>query len=585
MAPPQSQKQRSRTGCLPCRKRRKKCDEQLPTCSRCIRLGSHCLWILPSQQLLSQCMNSASEGQPNDVLTGFSRTTLDPGTSSSQSDHNDLFQSIRSLHGPPVATGIFRTEIWSSVQQAHSKYFGAAGLATLELIASDALSVHPRSELADRHVSPESLSESPKPRANAWNYAQEYGPTVSWIPDSSGLNYDFDPDDAIPLIRRSIIMLGENKEPVFVEVEKFYLAFFTRYYYDYASITDLIILRARERFSTSDCLKQGMLSTAVLFRANYEQSDLANSLRDHVRELHSLAVHALQAELGNHQISPWVKLSGIMELVNHEYYAGNLSSYYHHLSQAAPLVKAVLQSNTMDLLNLAGEHTFDIRLFAWCDIMGSMALSRPTLIRYESEIPDLPQHSAIGEHHAHPDSGVEWIFGCPDVLAVLLARTTSLRHIEAPEEEKMARGKDIESFIRDSKFGLVRSKSSIMRVARLAAQELWRHAAILNIHHAIFKSNRSHPVVQDSVKNIVRLASTLKPGVSPDCFLSVPYFIAGFFAISHKHRHILRGRILGCGNERFLRHLAEALDDLWKDSGTMGGSASWTGDHPPKFIF
>jgi hypothetical protein len=280
-------------------------------------------------------MNSASEGQPSDVLTGFSRATLDPGTSSSQSDHNDLFQSIRSLHGPPVATGIFRTEIWSSVQQAHSKYFGAAGLATLELIASDALSVHPRSELADRHVSPESLSESPKPRANAWNYAQEYGPTVSWIPDSSGLNYDFDPDDAIPLIRRSIIMLGENKEPVFVEVEKFCmcgvwlrsltrlmydsdLAFFTRYYYDYASITDLIILRARERFSTSDCLKQGMLSTAVLFRANYEQSDLANSLRDHVRELHSLAVHALQAELGNHQISPWVKLSGIMELVNHE---------------------------------------------------------------------------------------------------------------------------------------------------------------------------------------------------------------------------------------------------------------------------
>jgi hypothetical protein len=137
----------------------------------------------------------------------------------------------------------------------------------------------------------------------------------------------------------------------------------------------------------------------------------------------------------------------------------------------------------MDLLNLAGEHTFDIRLFAWYDIMGSMALSRPTLIRYESEIPDLPQHSAIGEHHAHPDSGVEWIFGCPDVLAVLLARTTSLRHIEAPEEEKMARGKDIESFIRHSKFGLVRSKSSIMRVARLAAQELWRHAAILNIHH------------------------------------------------------------------------------------------------------
>lgn len=36
-------KARSRTGCLPCRTRRKKCDEALPSCSNCIRLDLTCL--------------------------------------------------------------------------------------------------------------------------------------------------------------------------------------------------------------------------------------------------------------------------------------------------------------------------------------------------------------------------------------------------------------------------------------------------------------------------------------------------------------------------------------------------------------
>ncbi|KDN35914.1 hypothetical protein RSAG8_11222, partial [Rhizoctonia solani AG-8 WAC10335] len=512
---------------------------------------------------------------------------VEASTSSSSSRyHHGSIHSTRS-HDHLAATGAFHSEIWSSGQRAYSTYYGVQGLALLESTALNSHPSHRFQSIADKDVGTEGLSDLARnvSMINKWDCARNYGPTVTWIPHNTAFNNDFDPDDAMSLIQQSIAMLGATQEPVFVEVENFYAAFFARYYYDYASITDLIILRARERFATSDCLKQGMLGTAVLFRANYENSGLTAPLRDHARELHSLAVKTLQVDLNNHTVSPWIKLSGVMELVNHEYYAGNLATYYHHLSQAASLVRMVLHSNTMDLLNLSGEHTFDIRLFAWCDIMGSMALSRPTLLSYESEIPSLLEHSVVGEHHAHPDKGVEWIFGCPDVLAVLLARTTSLRHADVSAEEKVTRGREIERLIRHSQFGRVRSKGSIMRVARLAAQELWRHAAILYIHHGVFKSDHDHPVMQDSVKQIIKIAATLKAGVNPDCFLSVPYFIAGFFATSPKHRHILRSRVLSCGNERFLRHLAEALDDLWKESDTAGGLTSWAGNHPPKFIF
>ncbi|CUA73084.1 Cytochrome c oxidase subunit 1 [Rhizoctonia solani] len=546
MAPPQSQKQRSRNGCLPCRKRRKKCDEQLPQV-----LG---LYLSLSEQL---------EPVPVD---------LSPAEANDNSSSSDSCDSILPAH--LAVTGPHHSGIWPSAERAHSTYYGAQGLALLESVASHS---HRSLPSIDKHIGAEEFAR--------WDYARIYGPTVTWIPYNTGLSNDFDPDDAMPLIKQSIALLGDTKEPVFVEVENFYLAFFARYYYDYASITDLIIYRARERFATSDCLKQGMLSTAVLFRANYENSGLTAPLRDHARELHSLAVKTLQVDLDNHTVSPWVKLSGVMELVNHDYYAGNLATYYHHLSQAASLVKMVLHSNNIDLLNLAGEHTFDIRLFAWCDIMGGMALSRPTLANYESDIPDPSVHRMVGEHHAHPDKGVEWIFGCPDVLAVLLARTTGLRHASVSSEEKATRGKEIERLVRESQFGLVRAKTSIMRAARLAAQELWRHAAILYLHHAIFKSERNHSGVQDSVKQIIKIAGTLKVGVNPDCFLSVPYFIAGFFATSPKHRHTLRSRVLSCGNERFLRHLAQALDELWNESDANGGLTSWAGNHPPKFIF
>ncbi|CAE6461785.1 hypothetical protein ACGC1H_003081 [Rhizoctonia solani] len=577
MVPPQSQKQRSRTGCLPCRKRRKKCDEQLPICARCSRIGgSQCYWLLPSQQVLGLYLSLSEQLEPASADLPRVKTIA-------SSDAYDSIQPTRHL----AASGEFHSKIWSSAQRAHSTYYGAHGLALLENVASNSHRAHRFQSSADKHVGPEELSDLAKDVSmsiNKWDYARSYGPTVTWTPYNTGLDSDFDPDDAMPLVQQSIAMLGDTKEPVFVEVENFYLAFFARYYYDYASITDLIIFRARERFATSDCLKQGMLSTAVLFRANYENSGLTAPLRDHARELHSLAVKTLQVDLDNHMVSPWVKLSGVMELVNHEYYAGNLATYYHRLSQAASLARMVLHNNTMDLLNLAGEHTFDIRLFAWCDIMGAMALSRPTLLDYESELPNPSEHNVVEEHHAHPDKGVEWIFGCPDVLAVLLARTTSLMHARVSPEEKMTCGREIERLIH-SQFGLVRAKSSLMRIARLAAQELWRHAAILYIHHVIFKSDHNHHVIQNSVKQIIKLAATLKAGVNPDCFLSVPYFIAGFFATSPKHRHILRSRVLSCGNERFLRHLAEALDDLWRESDTSGGLTSWAGDHPPKFIF
>ncbi|CAE6420057.1 unnamed protein product [Rhizoctonia solani] len=280
-------------------------------------------------------------------------------------------------------------------------------------------------------------------------------------------------------------------DPIFQDVRDFFTNFLTRFFYDYAAIHESLHVRIRRRFEASNTLRQGMLGMAALFRSNYGQSLVPASMRNYAKELHRLASQTIQLELENSHISPWVKLAGLWELMNYEYYAGNLSSYYHHLDQAAPIVRLAIGSNNIDLLKLSGEWTFDLRCFAWCDILSSMALSRPTLLNYESDIHNPLPHSDSSD----PDKGVEWIFGCPDVLTILLARTSALRHTRVSAEEKVARGCEIQQFMQDWKFQPLPSQRSALRVARLAAQEIWRHAAILYVHQSIFKSDSSHPLI------------------------------------------------------------------------------------------
>ncbi|CAE6341358.1 unnamed protein product [Rhizoctonia solani] len=394
-----------------------------------------------------------------------------------------------------------------------------------------------------------------------WEYAQEYGPRVVWPPEDRESNPDFDSEGTIDVVRKSIDALTRTVviEPAFQEILHFYSTYLSRMYYDYAIVNEDTMEWILQRYKISTAAKYAMLATATSFRANYEMTPSTSSLRDYAKELHFLALKHLDLELDDNETSPQDKLVALEEMTRYEYFANTSSTYYPHLIQSASVVREILQSDSIDLLSLGGKHTFDIRCFAWCDITNSMAASRPTLLTYESDL-ERAQHIDFEDAHSDPDKGVEWIFGCPDVIAVLMARTIALKHLRIPKEEKLSRGIKLERTI----------------LGWVGVQEMWRHAAIIHIHQAIFNSDPTHTSVRDSVKNIIKIASTLKPGVNPDCFLSIPYFIAGAFAISTKDRYTLKSRILGCGNERILRNLASNLEDVWAKTDSTGRFTSWS---------
>ncbi|KAH7336001.1 fungal-specific transcription factor domain-containing protein [Rhizoctonia solani] len=591
-----SYSQRSRSGCLTCRTKRKKCDEKRPSCSRCTRTSNRCIWPGQSEQ---DTDSRTSDSTPNemdsgDVFLSFPCSSGKTGSTAYPSGpdiNQPTSQQSTSLLNGSLFRGNSGSNVWelnTGSPWGHSLKAGTAlNLLHPTLpswsIARQSISARPTNDDISG-VSSRSLTYNRALGTRMWEYSQDFGPRILWPSRDVGDGDDYDPEGVMPLIRRSITTLRISEDPVFQEIINFYSIFLARYISNYAFVSDVLFSRVRRRFAASDSLKHGMIGTALLFRANYEGSPFTDSLRSRSKEQYQLGIRALRLELESDYLSPLVKIAGLVELMNYEYCAGYLSAYYHHLDQAAALVRTVMGNSAIDFLNLTGEQTFDVRCIAWYDTLSSMALARPTLLDYDPngrDLSSLPRRDDVLEL----DRGVEWLFGCPDVLIVLVARISTLRHARLSPEERTTRGIEIEQLVRSVQFRPVQAKTSTLRVARLAAQEACRHAAILYIHHAIFKSDASHPIVRDSVKTMIRIASILKPGFNPDCFIPVPYFIAGTFAESERDRRFLRSRVLSCGNERFLRNLAATLDELWKETDATGRLANWSGKHPPTFVF
>ncbi|QRV74755.1 Fungal specific transcription factor domain [Ceratobasidium sp. AG-Ba] len=394
---------------------------------------------------------------------------------------------------------------------------------------------------------------------------------------------DIDPEGLLAEVERSMRSIRLDGVENISDLYDFYLMFFSRLVFEPVRIYQNLASVLLERFQTSDVMRHSMLSIAFLYRSLYDKSASPIPLQAHAEKLHQMASQQVQLDIKNPNLSPAVKLSSLMEVLFYEYSSGGCDSYYQLLQQAQPFVRALMGGDIIDFMSLRGKETFDIRVFAWCDILSAMALSRPTLFTYETDIepllvvdPDAPPPIADDD-----DVGLEWMVGCPNVMIVLMARISALRDMNVSPEEKRARAEAIENSIRAWQARPSQTSNSFLKVVRMSAQEIWRHSMILFLYHAIFKVGPLHRAVKDAVRQIISLAQTIPAGRNPDIFLPVPYFLAGAVSISRKDRMFLRSRLLGCGKERALLDLVAVLDSVWKEMDTTGNSVDWSARAPP----
>jgi transcriptional activator protein UGA3 len=110
---------RSRTGCLTCRTRRKRCDSRGPQCANCARLNLTCEWQ-PQRKLVVESSSTPSSPNPSFHAVGPLRSSLDfwdslPGDLDGPSEIKHMLQYYIEAYVPSVSVAASATNYYTSL--------------------------------------------------------------------------------------------------------------------------------------------------------------------------------------------------------------------------------------------------------------------------------------------------------------------------------------------------------------------------------------------------------------------------------------------------------------------------------------
>jgi transcriptional activator protein UGA3 len=111
---------RSRTGCLTCRTRRKRCDSKHPQCSNCTRLNLTCEWQPQRKIVVESSSSSAPSPSPRLQIAEPSGSSLDfwdllPGNLDEVSEKKHILQYYIEAYVPSVSVATSATNYYTSL--------------------------------------------------------------------------------------------------------------------------------------------------------------------------------------------------------------------------------------------------------------------------------------------------------------------------------------------------------------------------------------------------------------------------------------------------------------------------------------
>ncbi|KAG8732763.1 hypothetical protein FRC12_019140 [Ceratobasidium sp. 428] len=213
--------QRSRHGCLTCRRKRKKCDEERPECLRCMKSNSQCMWPTTSSYL------SLSGESPRLVTGPTMRDTAPTSLSllntpnrhvetadscvttmitSSQNILPDRARQTNCWQGLPVSSGNMGPSSLNFLSVSSGGRFDS-------LLGSNGSNLPSNTETFSHqlrslgHVQGPSCGNGTRTSMSSSNMTSEEDTDDEW-----------DPDGALLVIRRSITVLGNIYDPDFHEL-------------------------------------------------------------------------------------------------------------------------------------------------------------------------------------------------------------------------------------------------------------------------------------------------------------------------------------------------------------------------------
>ncbi|QRV93020.1 Fungal specific transcription factor domain [Ceratobasidium sp. AG-Ba] len=152
--------------------------------------------------------------------------------------------------------------------------------------------------------------------------------------------------------------------------------------------------------------------------------------------------------------------------------------------------------------------------------------------------------ATIYEAESNDRIGLQWKSGLPDEFLFLLGQMNMLRQDCALAIDS-ATIHNLQLQIDNFQPVLNRRSDSYLYIERLMVQECWRQFMYIYLYMGLCGANSHDARVAKAVRKFIMVLEQVKPGRTPDSFLVTPMSLAGIAAHKKRHRDVIRGRLRG----------------------------------------
>ncbi|KAJ1305773.1 hypothetical protein OPQ81_010503 [Rhizoctonia solani] len=235
---------------------------------------------------------------------------------------------------------------------------------------------------------------------------------------------------------------------------------------------------------------------------------------------------------------------------------------------AAKIPSMWSSGSTVSLAYAISTPRYEISKFILWDIIYAVAFGIPSILQYDTT------HLSMDTRQ----TPLEWVYGCPLPFVILLAKINAFRSTCVPTNP--GDWQEVEMHLKQwSPKPTYADKDSCKAIGRFAIQESWRQALYIYLYMGMCGADSADPRVAASVRQIVRLSSTIETTSPLGIHLFVPCLIASTAARVEQHRATLRTRIHASreANSWIMRgaDFVPVLDHLWHGAAHRGRPVKW----------
>ncbi|KAJ1305774.1 hypothetical protein OPQ81_010504 [Rhizoctonia solani] len=534
------------TSCLTCKRRRKKCDQGRPACQKCTEGGYVCLGYDHIHQRRATKLESGES---------YYGTSLESG-------RQHLLVDISSQ--PLVAL---------SYGSSEPSFYGPTGhITSADDLPDPSFRTEPCSSLVAIN-NPTQDVPSPSP-SNASSEAQE---TPFHVSNRRNFNFLIGAQTA-----QTLSILSPNMRQMIHYVLNQYdrvldSVYFKPKSHQVAAIRQLVVTRLQ----ASSITRCGMLLVIKMIKSvlDGEASNNQVTFKQSVERFEG-QLHRVKAQYSD-PVEIQYLLNGLLEATFLKMRVSNGQHIYQLLQNAAPTFLEIVYSDPnlwpnpngppmACMSKVATSTRVELGLFAFTDIICSMAYGLPQIMDYETSTPSL-------EQEIHP---VHWIHYCPLEFQVCIAEmnqccsrsyvTSDWHVIEHRLLTYQARGIGTDT------------TESWKAVASLAVVESWRQVLLIYLYMAVCGVSSDDIRVQSAVRQTFRLFKTIKREEPPkmNVHIMLQYLIAGACTRNEKQRAFARERLLDSYDNEFWllpgSEFVPVLDHLWHGAAANGRPIKWS---------